>query len=82
MRFITTTGAASMLASMFTKTMSENYRARSTGNQSSGALHSMALARGFAICPDDVSSVPAGSDIDVEILEWPDDDLLSDDADH
>ena len=59
---------------------SGNYRARSTGNQSSGALHSMALARGFAICPDDVSSVPAGSDIDVEILEWPDDDLLSGNA--
>ncbi len=59
-----------------------NYRARSTGNQSSGALHSMALARGFAICPDDVPSVPAGSDVDVEILEWPDDDLLSDNADH
>ena len=54
------------------------YRARSTGNQSSGALHSMALARGFAICPDDVASVPAGSDVAVEILEWPDDHLLSD----
>ncbi len=55
-----------------------NYRARSTGNQSSGALHSMALARGFAICPDNIAGVSAGSDIDVEILEWPDDDLLSD----
>ena len=54
------------------------YRARSTGNQSSGALHSMAIARGFAVCPDDVASVPAGSEIAVEILEWPDDDLLSD----
>ncbi len=59
-----------------------NYRARSTGNQSSGALHSMALARGFAICPDDVASVPAGTDAVVEILEWPDDDLLSDRIDH
>ena len=59
-----------------------NYRARSTGNQSSGALHSMALARGFAICPDDVASVPAGGDVDVEILEWPDDDLLSGTVDH
>lgn len=59
-----------------------NYRARSTGNQSSGALHSMALARGFAICPDDVDCVPAGSEIDVEVLEWPDDDLLSGIATH
>ncbi len=54
-----------------------NYRARTTGNQSSGALHSMARARGLAICPDDVASVSAGSEISVEMLEWPDDDLLS-----
>ena len=54
-----------------------NYRARSAGNQSSGALHSMARARGLAICPDDVAVVPAGSEIEVEILEWPDDELLS-----
>ena len=54
-----------------------NHRARTTGNQSSGALHSMAHARGLAICPDDVASVPAGSEISVEMLEWPDDDLLS-----
>ncbi len=53
------------------------FRARSTGNQSSGALHSMARARGLAICPDDVASVPAGAEIKVEILDWPDDDLLS-----
>ncbi len=54
-----------------------NYRARLTGNQSSGALHSMARARGLAICPDDVDAVPAGAKIKVEMLEWPDDDLLS-----
>lgn len=53
------------------------FRARSTGNQSSGALHSMARARGLAICPDDVASVPAGAEIKVEMLDWPDDDLLS-----
>ena len=55
----------------------DNFRARLTGNQSSGALHSMAYARGLAICPDDVAAVPAGSKIKVEMLEWPDDDLLS-----
>ena len=54
-----------------------NFRARSTGNQSSGALHSMAYARGLAICPDDVATVAAGSEIKVEILDWPDDELLS-----
>ncbi len=53
-----------------------DYRARSTGTQSSGALHSMARAQGLAICPDDVGTVPAGSEIKVEMLEWPDDHLL------
>ena len=53
------------------------YRARSTGTQSSGALHSMARAQGLAICPDDVATVPAGAEIKVEMLEWPDDYLLS-----
>ena len=54
-----------------------NYRARSTGNQSSGALHSMAKAQGLAICPDDVATVPAGSEVKVEMLDWPDDQFLS-----
>lgn len=54
-----------------------NYRARSTGTQSSGALHSMARAQGLAICPDDVATVPAGAEIKVEMLEWPDDQLLN-----
>ena len=58
-----------------------NFRARSTGNQSSGALHSMAYARGLAICPHDVATVAAGSEIKVEMLEWPDDDLLSEPID-
>lgn len=53
------------------------YRARSTGTQSSGALHSMARAQGLAICPDDVETVPAGDEIKVEMLEWPDDQFLS-----
>ncbi len=58
------------------------YRARLTGNQSSGALHSMARARGLAICPDDTATVPAGATIKVEMLDWPDDDLLSAGAEH
>ena len=57
--------------------MEGNYRARSTGTQSSGALHSMARAQGLAICPEDVATLPAGSEIKVEMLEWPDDQLLS-----
>ena len=54
------------------------YRARSTGNQSSGALHSMARAQGLAICPDETATVPADSEVRVEMLNWPDDEFLSD----
>ena len=37
----------------------------------------MARAQGLAICPDDVATVPAGAEIKVEMLEWPDDHLLN-----
>jgi molybdopterin molybdotransferase len=47
--------------------------ARSTGNQSSGALKSMALANGLAICPDDVAKIDAGETATVEMLDWPED---------
>ncbi len=49
------------------------YRARSTGNQSSGVLSSMALANGLAICPDDIGMIDAGETARVEMLDWPDD---------
>jgi len=49
------------------------YRARSTGNQSSGVLSSMALANGLAICPDDIGMINAGEITKVEMLDWPDD---------
>ncbi len=48
-------------------------RARSTGTQSSGALTSMAVANGLAICPDDVSKIDAGETAVVEMLDWPED---------
>ncbi len=47
-------------------------RARTTGTQSSGALTSMAVANGLAICPDDVAKIDAGETVDVEMLDWPD----------
>jgi molybdopterin molybdotransferase len=50
-----------------------NYRAKSTGNQSSGVLSSMALANGLAICPDDIGMIDAGEIAKVEMLDWPDD---------
>jgi molybdopterin molybdotransferase len=49
------------------------YRARSTGNQSSGVLSSMAQANGLAICPDDIGMINAGEIARVEMLDWPDD---------
>ena len=42
--------------------------ARSTGIQSSGALMSMVLADGLAIVPEDMTFVPAGSELDVLLL--------------
>lgn len=52
-------------------------RAAPAPNQSSGAMTSMARANGLAICPHDVASIPAGHPVRVEMLDWPDDELLS-----
>ena len=52
-------------------------RAASAGNQSSGAMTSMARANGLAICPHDVASIPAGAQVRVEMLGWHSDDLLA-----
>ncbi len=48
------------------------YRAKSTGSQSSNVLTSMALANGLAICPDDVPRKEPGEVIEVQMLDWPD----------
>ena len=42
--------------------------ARATGTQSSGALLSMVLADGLLIVPEGVCFVPAGSELDVQLL--------------
>ena len=49
------------------------YRARLTGNQSSGVLTSMARANGLAICPHDRSLLEAGETATVQMLDWPED---------
>ena len=49
------------------------YRAKSTGNQSSGVMSSMSLANGLAICHDDIGMIDAGEIAKVEMLDWPDD---------
>ena len=49
------------------------YRARLTGNQSSGVLPSMAQANGLAICPPDRARLEAGETATVQMLDWPED---------
>jgi len=48
------------------------YRAKSTGSQSSNVLTSMVLANGLAICPDDVARREPGEVVAVQMLDWPD----------
>ena len=46
------------------------YRAYLTGGQGSGILSSMTKANGLAIIPEDWSRVPAGTQIQVMMLDW------------
>ncbi len=45
--------------------------ARLTGDQGSGILLSMVKAQGVAIIPEDVDHLPAGSPVQVMMLDWP-----------
>ena len=47
------------------------YHARTTGEQGSGVLTSMAKANGLAIVPEDVFHVKEGSEVTVQMLDWP-----------
>ena len=47
----------------------EHWVARSTGNQSSGVLRSMALASGLLVFPAEASELAAGSRADVQLLD-------------
>ena len=46
------------------------WHARLTGPQGSGVLTSMALASGFAICPENVKSIEEGQEVDVLMIGW------------
>jgi len=46
------------------------WRARLTGPQGSGVLTSMALANGYAVCPEDRERVHAGEECDVIMVDW------------
>ena len=47
------------------------YHARTTGEQGSGVLTSMAKANGLAIVPEGMRHVEAGSEVVVQMLDWP-----------
>ncbi|MFQ5873097.1 MAG: gephyrin-like molybdotransferase Glp [Dehalococcoidia bacterium] len=49
------------------------YYAKTTGPQGSGILTSMALANGLAIVPEDVAEAKAGDEVQVQMLDWPED---------
>ncbi len=46
------------------------WHARLTGPQGSGVLTSMALANGYAVCPEDQERVRAGEECDVIMVDW------------
>ncbi len=52
------------------------YVARLTGEQGSGILLSMVRAQGLAIIPEEARSLPAGSKVQVMMLDWPEQVLL------
>jgi molybdopterin molybdotransferase len=49
----------------------DGYHARTTGGQGSGVLTSMARANGLAIVPEGTTRVPAGKELTVQMLDWP-----------
>ena len=51
------------------------WHARLTGPQGSGVLTSMAIANGYAVCPEEADRVSAGEECDVIMVDWehPDD---------
>ena len=49
----------------------DGYHARTTGEQGSGVLTSMAKANGLAIVPEGIHYVEGGSELTVQMLDWP-----------
>ncbi len=47
------------------------YHARTTGEQGSGVLTSMSKANGLAIVPEGITYLEAGSEVAVQMLDWP-----------
>ncbi len=49
------------------------YYARLTGHQNSNILTSMSRANGLAICPEDTPVKEAGEEVEVQMVDWPED---------
>jgi len=49
----------------------DGYHARTTGEQGSGVLTSMAKANGLAVVPEGVRAVQAGDEVTIQMLDWP-----------
>jgi molybdopterin molybdotransferase len=49
----------------------DGYHARTTGGQGSGVLTSMSRANGLAIVPEGTYHVAAGTELAVQMLDWP-----------
>jgi molybdopterin molybdotransferase len=49
----------------------DRYYARTTGEQGSGVLTSMAKANGLALVPEGTYEVPAFTEVTVQMLDWP-----------
>lgn len=47
------------------------YHARTTGEQGSGVLTSMAKANGLAMVPEGATEIAAGTVLEVQMLDWP-----------
>ncbi len=47
-----------------------HWHARLTGPQGSGVLTSMAIANGYAVCPENVERIHAGEECDVIMVDW------------
>ncbi|MBI2915096.1 MAG: molybdopterin molybdotransferase MoeA [Firmicutes bacterium] len=47
------------------------FRARTTGSQSSAVLRSMILANGLIVAPEEATFIPAGEMVEVELLDQP-----------
>ncbi len=46
------------------------YHARTTGEQGSGILTSIARANGLLVMPEDVTFIRAGTEVEVQMLDW------------